>query len=58
MTAESGGGAPIKPRPFLFAFLCVVFALWIGLLLLLYFKSVYPRRHPPAAAGAAEIERQ
>jgi hypothetical protein len=30
----------------MFAFLIVVFVLWIALLLVLYFTTVYPMRHP------------
>ena len=37
---------PVKRRPMMFAFLIVVFVLWIALLLLLYFTTVYPLRHP------------
>jgi hypothetical protein len=36
----------IKPRKGWFVFFCVVFAAWVALLLLLYFSSVYPLRHP------------
>jgi hypothetical protein len=36
---------PPRPRPVLFKVLCVVFAIWIGVLLFLYFATVYPRRH-------------
>ena len=38
--------SPLRPRPRLFAALCVIFALWIAALLILYFITVYPRRHP------------
>lgn len=38
--------SPLRPRPRLFAILCVIFALWIAALLILYFITVYPRRHP------------
>jgi len=48
--AASGGGAlrplQVKPRKKLLVFLCVAFAAWIGVLLLIYFKMVYPLRHP------------
>ncbi|MGA2233083.1 MAG: hypothetical protein ABSH22_19445 [Tepidisphaeraceae bacterium] len=37
---------PVKPRPRMLAFLIVVFVLWIALLLVLYFTTVYPMRHP------------
>src|SRR5687768_560982 len=33
-----------KPRPKLFAVLCLVFVVWVILLLVLYFITVYPRR--------------
>ena len=41
---------PLKPRPKLFAALMLIFAVWLGALLTLYFKTVYPERHPSAAA--------
>jgi hypothetical protein len=34
-----------QPRPRLFATLCWIFAVWIALLLAIYFLTVYPRRH-------------
>jgi len=36
----------LKPRPRLFKVLCVVFAVWMIALLVLYFWTVYPLRHP------------
>jgi hypothetical protein len=36
----------LKPRPRLFKILCVVYALWIVALLVMYFWTVYPLRHP------------
>jgi hypothetical protein len=42
-----GGQKPLRPRPRLFVTLCVIFALWMAGLIILYFISVYPRRHPP-----------
>jgi hypothetical protein len=36
----------LRPRPRLFVALCAIFALWMAALLILYFLSVYPRRHP------------
>ncbi len=43
---------PLKQRPKLFVLLFVIFALWLGALLTLYFVTVYPSRHRglPAAA--------
>jgi hypothetical protein len=41
--------APLTPRPKLFAAIMVTFAIWLGVLLTLYFKTVYPERHPSAA---------
>lgn len=42
--------APLKPRPRLFVALMLGFVVWLGVLLTLYFKTVYPQRHPSAAA--------
>jgi hypothetical protein len=36
----------VKPHRKLLILFCLLFAAWIGLLLLLYFKTVYPLRHP------------
>ena len=33
---------PLKPRPMLLAVMSAVFALWMGLLILLYFKTIPP----------------
>ncbi len=35
----------LKPRPRLLLLFSLVLALWIGVLLTLYFKTVYPTRH-------------
>ena len=43
----------LKPHPGLFLVLCVVFAVWMVLLLVLYFWTVYPRRHPVNHSGTA-----
>lgn len=40
----------LKPHPRLFAAIMVAFAVWLGVLLTLYFKTVYPERHPSATA--------
>jgi hypothetical protein len=42
--------APLKPRPKLFAILLIAFVIWLGVLLALYFKTVYPQRYPSTAA--------
>jgi hypothetical protein len=42
---------PLKPRPKLFAALMIGFAIWLGVLLTLYFKTVYPMRYPSDAAA-------
>ena len=39
---------PLRPRPKLFAALLVVFAIWLVVLLTLYFRTVYPLRYPSA----------
>jgi hypothetical protein len=46
---------PLKPRRKLFVGLLLGFAAWIGALLLLYFQTVYPIRHP--GQGAATTAR-
>ena len=48
--------APLRRRPMLFTVLLVVFVVWVGVLLAMYFKTVYPQRHgdqPSAGAGTA-----
>jgi hypothetical protein len=37
---------PFKPHPILFAVMMLLFAIWVSILLILYFKTVYPHRHP------------
>ena len=46
---------PLKRRPRLFAVLLIAFIVWLGVLLTLYFKTVYPMRYgdQPSGAGAA-----
>lgn len=39
---------PLKPRKGLFVVLCAAFAVWVGLLTTLYFKTVYGRVDPHA----------
>lgn len=46
--ADSASHPVLKAHPRLFAVLCVIFVLWLAALLILYFKTVYPLRHPPA----------
>ena len=41
---------PLKRRPRLFAVLLIAFIVWLGVLLTLYFKTVYPMRYPSATA--------
>jgi len=36
--------APLRPRPRLFVALCVIYALWVAALLVMYFLTVYPAR--------------
>jgi hypothetical protein len=45
---------PLKPRPRMFWILLVIFLIWLGGLLALYFTKVYPMRYPSTApvAGA------
>ena len=45
---------PLKPRKGLFAVLLILFLLWVGALVFLWWKTVYPMRHPaqqPASAS-------
>ena len=49
----ANGNAPMNkpaprlvPRPVLFRVLCVIFAIWLAALLVMYFWTVYPLRHP------------
>lgn len=35
----------LKPRRKMLVLLSIIFALWVGLLLTLYFTTVYPTRH-------------
>jgi hypothetical protein len=44
---------PLKPRPKLFLILCIAFAVWLAALIVLYFTSVYPLRHPAKPGNAA-----
>lgn len=37
---------PLKRRPRLFIALCVLTGVWIAFLMILYFTTVYPLRHP------------
>jgi hypothetical protein len=39
---------PLRPHKGLFITLCVVLAVWVGFLLWMYFKTVYPVRHGAA----------
>ncbi|MDB5323690.1 MAG: hypothetical protein JWN40_5321 [Phycisphaerales bacterium] len=43
---------PLKRRPRLFAVLLVSFIIWLGVLLTLYFRTVYPMRYPSTDATA------
>jgi hypothetical protein len=39
----------LVPHPILFKVLCVAFVIWMAVLLLMYFLTVYPLRHPSRA---------
>ena len=41
---------PFKPRPRLFLFLLIAFALWMIALLVLYFTTVWPLHHSHSPA--------
>jgi hypothetical protein len=56
--SEAPAPKPLKPRPRLFVALCAIFALWVGALLLMYFKTVYPSRHRPSTQATHVIHPQ
>ena len=41
----------LAPRPRLFKILCLVYAVWMVALLVMYFWTVYPVRHPHGPSG-------
>jgi hypothetical protein len=43
--AEVDFKPPMRPHKGLFVTLCLVLAGWVGFLLWMYFKTVYPLRH-------------
>ena len=46
---------PLKPRKGLFVVLCVTFAVWVGFLTTLYFKTVYGKVDPHAHRAVEEV---
>jgi hypothetical protein len=44
-TSEDKKTPRLTPHPRLFRVVCVIFALWMAVLLILYFWTVYPQRH-------------
>ena len=48
---------PLKPRPVLLAVMAVIFALWMGFLVTLYFKTIHPRRSvaPDGVSSAIQV---
>ena len=54
---QAAPSEPLKPRPGLFKVFGVVFALWVAFLVVLYVKTVHPRRSTapdPNAQGTLE----
>jgi hypothetical protein len=49
--AEVVAATPLKRRPRLFVVLVIAFLIWLGVLLTLYFRTVYPIRHPARGVG-------
>jgi hypothetical protein len=45
--------APLRPRPKLFLTLFVIFLVWLGVLLAMYFKTVYPHRSQTSTGAEA-----
>ena len=44
---------PLRPHKTLFMVLLVIFMVWVGVLVGLYFKTVYPARHGGSATTRA-----
>ena len=55
-TAADSQSAPLKPHPKLLFALCIVFAVWVGGLVVMYVTTVYPHRHD-TGRNAPEIDR-
>ena len=47
---------PLKPRPVLLAVMSVVFALWMAFLVVLYFKTIHPRRSTAPSSGLSLLD--
>ena len=48
----------LKPHPRLLIILSIIFALWVALLLVLYFATIYPTTHKsplPSGIGSAKM---
>lgn len=56
----SGGVAParpLRPRRRLFIGLMILLLIWVAILLVMYFATVYPQRHGQPQIGMAQISR-
>ena len=49
--------APLRPHRKLFFALLLVFLVWVGVLLAMYFKTVYPQRHGHPSMGVGTATR-
>lgn len=54
VVTEAPACAPLSPRPRLFVAMMLGFVVWVGVLLGLYFKTVYPMRHAETTATATK----
>jgi hypothetical protein len=45
-TPDHPSAAQIKSRRLLLIALSLIFALWVAMMLVMYFSTVYPQRHP------------
>jgi hypothetical protein len=54
-TATTPAPPPFRPLPRLFTALLIGFAIWLGVLLTLYYRTVYPMRHHPSAGAATTL---
>jgi hypothetical protein len=54
-SAPSTNETPIKPRRGLLIVLSIVLALWIAAMVVMYFTTVYPQRHPAKPTPSSKL---
>ena len=55
-TAPPTNETPIKPRRGLLIVLSILLALWIAAMVVMYFTTVYPQRHPSHSATTSTAQ--